>query len=83
MKSNFPQSPLCLVLDQWFPWLYINSTYKLSISMDMIVETQVTNFITYNFHRSVNGLRNILSKYVDTFELYLFFVDLNYISEFS
>jgi len=51
--------------------------------MDMIVETQVTNFITYNFHRSVNGLRNILSKYVDTFELYQFFVDLNYISEFS
>jgi len=43
--------------------------------MDMIVETQVIKLITYNFHRSVSGLRNIISKCIDTFELYQFLTE--------
>jgi len=36
---------------------YITLAYKLSISMDMIVEILVTQLLTWNFARSVTDLR--------------------------
>jgi len=43
---------------------HINSTYQLSISGDMIVETQVTKFLTKNLTHSVTGLRYFLDYYM-------------------
>jgi len=40
----------------------MNSNYKLYIYMDMIVEIQVTKWLTENFSRSVTGLRYFLGK---------------------
>jgi len=34
---------------------YHISTYKLNISVDMIVEIQVTTLLTWNLSRSVSG----------------------------
>jgi len=40
--------------------LYITLAEKLSISVDMIVEIQVTQLLTWNFARSVTDLRYFL-----------------------
>jgi len=40
--------------------LYITLARKLSISLDMIVEIQVTQLLTWNFTRSVTDLRYFL-----------------------
>jgi len=39
---------------------HLNWTYKLIIRVDMIVEIQVTKLLTWNFWRSVTGLRYFL-----------------------
>jgi len=45
--------------------LYITLAQKLSIPVDMIVEIQVTQLLTWNFARSVTNLRYFSDQLVD------------------